>query len=551
MNISKPSGLTFLQHQSHRHLSQQQASQQASSLQPLSKQAHLSQTTELDNGIRLSTAQTGSSPLVFQPPQRYSQASISNPEQTSEQTLKFAQQLKTEDSNHRIKGLGNRFSELVEKGKTSPSTSNYNQELRQYDYYSHKQNTSEIDFSQFEVLSKHKNQSFTLELKTQSGASITFSIESFSGYGKNPDRLVYEFEDMTVHEVGQSASFRSTEINFDVQGSLTDKEREQLAEFGENLEAFSNKLFADGNPDLSALDLASFDSIASLSLNSLGGDAKPLSLEYQNSDEERFIEVNYDGNKAQIQVTKLGQMVFNEQGKEQVIQHYLDILSDSAKEAQSDEIQAQLMLGVFSAGFELSEQELNASIEKEAQRLEELAGIDASDGEKSKDALLPIPDFSFHFTSNKERPNASEKPAEYSGFNVELSLNTQQETLGAQLDTEQTQYFKLTGAYYEPVGQREQADFTNQTYRYTELSREVSNTVTTSVDNSQLLAATLKKESNRELTVNTYVDDELIDQENEEEALTTLQDLTEDLRLEAELSQQDILQQVLIDPFEE
>lgn len=427
----------------------------------------------------------------------------------------------------------------------------YQQTLRRYSYSSQNSSAGNVNFSEFEASSKTKTQAFNLDLKTKSGATIQFSIESFEGHGKNPNTLVYEFEDFSVYNLGQGASFRSTEISFDVKGDLTKEEIEQLKEFSKNLEAFSSALFNDANPSLKALDLASFDVISELNLNSIGGTSKPLTLEYKNSDEERFIEVNYDGNKAQIDLTKLGQMVYSEQSKEQVLEHYLGILRDSAEKAQADDIQTLLMQDVFAAAFDVSDSELAQAKELEQERAIELAGRDASDAEKSKDALLPIPDFSFHFVSHKERFNIAEKPEEYSGFSLELSVHTKQETEGPTTTTTQQQDFKLEGAYYEALGLLEEPDFATQTYRYNEFKYDVSNTVTTATGNQQLLSASLEKNNANFESSKDYYKGKLIDDKKDEPGPEAkLLDFTEHLGLEADLTQKQILEEVLIDPFE-
>jgi hypothetical protein len=500
-----------------------------------------------DDGVKLMPPQPPSLTQLYQPKPIYIQHSISNTTQNSEQTQYFANQLNDEVSDNRFKGLGARFNELLDKPNEP-----YQQELRRYSYHSQNGRAGNVDFSEFEVSSKTKTQAFNLDLKTKSGATIQFSIESFKGHGKNQDTLVYEFEDFSVYSVGQGASFRSTEINFEVEGDLTKEEIKQLKEFSENLEAFSNTLFNDANPSLKALDLASFDVISELNLNSMGGTSKPLILEYKNSDEERFIEVNYDGNKAQIDLTKLGQMVHSDQSKKQVIEHYLDILRDSAEKAQADDIQALLMLDVFAAGFAMNDDELARAKQLEQDRTTELVGPDASDAEKSKDALLPIPDFSFHFVSHKERYNIAEKPEEYSGFSLELSLHTKQETEGPITSTTQQQDFKLEGAYYKPLGLLEAPDFATQTYRYNEFKYDVSNTVTTATGNQQLLSASLEKTHDNFESSKDYYKGKLIDNKTDETGPEAkLLDFTERLGLEAELTQKQILDEVLINPFED
>lgn len=513
---------------------------------PANSEEGVSVTLSTPNQALARIRKTSSATEIYQPKPIYIQHSISNTTQNSEQTQRFANQLNDEKSDNRFKGLGTRFNELLDKPNEP-----YQQTLRRYSYTSQNSSAGNVDFSEFEVSSKTKTQAFNLDLKTKSGATIQFSIESFNGRGKNPDTLVYEFEDFSVYNIGQGASFRSTEISFEVEGELTKAEIKQLKEFSENLEAFSNALFNDANPSLKALDLSSFDVISELNLNSMGGTSKPLTLEYKNSDEERFIDVNYDGNKAQIDLTKLSQMVYSEQSKEQVLEHYLGILRDSAEKAQADDIQTLLMQDVFAAAFDVGDSELAQAKELEQERTTELAGRDASDAEKSKDALLPIPDFSFHFVSHKERFNIAEKPEEYSGFSLELSVHTKQETEGPTTTTTQQQDFKLEGAYYEALGLLEEPDFATQTYRYNEFKYDVSNTVTTATGNQQLLSASLEKTNDNFESSKDYYKGKLIDDKKDEpKPEAKLLDFTERLGLEADLTQKQILEEVLIDPFD-
>ena len=525
MNISNLSGLSFT---------------------PLTVSSNPTKITESPStGEKLTLSTSKPIEHVFQPPQNFSQQSVSNPTEASEVTKKLAAQLNPEESKNRFKGMGTRFNELLNRNSNS-----YSQELRQFNYYSHDKNAATVDFSKFEDLSKHTDQSLTLEIKTKSGATVTFSIESSSGYGKNPDELLYEFENMTVHQVGQNASFRNTEVNFNVSGNLTEQERKQLAEFSENLEAFSNGYFEDGSPDLKKLDLASFDSISNLSIQGFGSASKPVSLEYTNNDEKRSISLSFEGNKAEIDINKNNQFVFSQEGKEQALERYLDILKDSATEARADNNQQKMMLDVLSTGFELSEKELTEARKKEGERTLLLNSEDASDAEKSNDAFIPLPDFSFKFESLKERPNQNQ-PQEYSGFDVELSLNTEQHVDKALEETEQNQHFKLSGAYYDPLGYLEKPDFANQTYGYTSFEREVNKTVTTEVKSDQLVSAEMKESGTSSSDNLLYSKGVLIDQDPKNDAFGALKDLTEELAIKAENTQLDILKDVLIDPFKD
>jgi len=501
------------------------------------------------------------SPLNFNPqlysrPKSISQNVFSNLEQKSPLTQNFANQLEENFIPNRLSGLGSRFSELLSTGSES-----YSQDIRRYGYYASDANTNGVDFSQFEDRKKEEVQSFSLELKTDSGAIIKFSLKNFEGHGKNPDILIAESDDVKVFNQGQGAGFRSTEIEFEVDGNLTQREREQLIEFGRNLERFATDIFEQDEPNIKALDLASFDTISKATIKADGGTTSVggISLQYRDNEDERFISVSFQGNKAEITVDKADQLVFGSNGKTKALQQYLKILSDSADEAKAGQMQAYMMEEVFSAGFKLSEEEQAEDESKEKIRDEtisiELNGNPPKTGEVSNDIFIPLADFDFSFESRKDRPNSAKMPLEYSGFDLDLSLNSRQTIKDDQVLTQQTQDFKLKGAFYEPLPHLKKPDFEYQNYSYTTFEREASKTVTSLVEDGQLLSATMEESGTFKNHTSTYSEGKLIDEESEQNSYSEITDLTGLFFTDGEVNknhnQLEILGQVLIDPFKD
>lgn len=502
-------------------------------------------------------------PSIYSKPRGVTQHTFSNPEQKSPLTQKFADQLEKDFSPHRLSGLGSRFGELITTGANS-----YQQDIRRYSFYESSVSSStgsaansatkEVDFSEFNIRSKGVAQSFSLDLKTDSGAVIKFSLKSYEGDGKNPDSLIAENDHAKIFQQGQSAGFRGIEIEFEVEGELTQREQEQLAAFGKNLEKFSNNLFTDSQPSLKALNLSSFDTISEASIKANGGSLSSggLSLEYKDSDKYRSISLSFQGNKSEISVDKTNQLTFNADSKAEALQQYLKILSDSASEAKADSMQAHMMKEVFSAGFTINEKEEALADLKEKERNEkitaDLRGNTPKTGEISNDLFVPLADFDFSFESRKDRPNAK-KPQEYSGFDLELSLDSQKSVKGNKITSSQTQDFKLSGAYHEPLLHLMSPDFKHQNYRYTTLEREASKTVTTEVEDGQLQSALMEESISSKSHTSTYSEDKLIDEDSTQNSYFEVTDLMDvffkDKDMTKKNNQLDILNAVMIDPF--
>ena len=496
--------------------------------------------------VSLQNMRVTTQPLVFEKYSQVIQTEISNLHNTTQTTINLARQLTDPVYENRFDGAGTRFSELIASGESS-----YQQQLRQYSFFSPKSLAgNKIDFSRFEVASQEKVQELSLSLTTRSGARISFQLESFNGKGKTPDETITVTKQAALLKEGKPAYFATTEISFEVKGDLTKKEQQQLEEFGKNLEAFASDLLTSGTPNLKQLGLASFDSIDSLSLQSSGGGATPLSLEYRNNDEQRRISLKFAGNTAEITVDKNDQLTFSQSGKQKALDHYLRLLDNSAREAKADDMQHHMMKDVLAAGFELNEEELEYVKQQEKQQAE-TQKLNPEDLSLASDhSFIPLPDFDFSFESRRDRPNAAKQPKESKGFDVNLSLTSQRFQSGDQTIKQQKQDFNLTGSYYEPLAHLKKPDFEYQNYRYTEFERSASNIVRTVSEDNQLIAATIEK--NQSFTSRTveYNEGKLVNTESEEDAQHTIDDLMLEIISLSHSEPLKLLEQVLVDPYQ-
>lgn len=485
-------------------------------------------------------------------PQRIFQQSLSNPDEAGPSTDKLASQLHSDFSLHRLQGGGSRLAELFESGSGS-----YSQDIRSYSFFASVDKGAappKLNLETFKERSTEDNQTLNLTLKTKDGDTITFSLRQYEGKGKTESEVVATGPEGDLIREGKSAFFQGTEVKFEVDGELSSVERKQLAEFAKKLEGFSNKFFEDGKANLKSLDLTGFSVINKLELETTGGGQQPLQLTYQDSSEARRVSVSVGSDKAEINIDKTNQLIFNSGGKQQAIDHYLDLLDKGAKEAKGGRHQTNLMKDVFQLGFANTEEDQKKSDLEEGKRdtTIRLNPGQAKPGEQeklSRDAFIPLADFSFNFSSHKSRPNQAHQPGEYSGFNIDLSLKNNQRESAEQTITEQKQHFKLKGAYYEPLPHLKLVDFENQNYQYTQVEREANKTTRTIVEDGKLIVATTEEEMKAEKQVLQYSEGKQIKNEITEDEFAKIKDIS-GLLLDKEQQVSQILQEVLIDPYQ-
>lgn len=514
--------------------------------------------------VNLNSSQPSSRPVVFVPPVELRLSVFNNEDQLTDTSSKLLSQLDnfgfSLKQENRFNGVGERFSELMKSGETS-----YQQDMRRYQYFVDKHRANEaVDFSDFEIIRESRVQDLGLNLTTRSGAKVEFNIESFSGLGKKPDEIIYQSDDMTVSTSGQGAYFNRTEINFNIQGKLTKEEQQQIEEFAQKLEAFASGYFNDGKPSLKDLDLTSFDAIEQLSLRGSGADQADLKLDYKNGENSREIEFSFDGNRADIKVDKTDQLLYNQKGKQQAIEHYLKLLKESGEHAKSDEVQLQMMQEVLSMGFELTEQELSIANQKEQQFKDQVIENTINDGIRADQIFIPLADFDFNFSSRKDKVLNDMLSLQERGFDLSLSIDTRMHEAGGKLSKQQIQQFELSGIYTDRL------DTEDVRYQQTHFEIKSTTRINTTKDseNGQLSGAFIEQQQTEKQTIETYDVDSLLSSETEEneshavnnlmenplldrEAIYDRQSLARDqLQQTNQMLQLKLLDEVLIAPFD-
>lgn len=520
-------------------------------------------------GISVQLGQVNNPPprVIFEPPVAVRASSISNNEHQTRTSAGFQQQLDDFSfslrEKNRFNGAGERFGELLNSGEKS-----YDQEMRRYQYYTDKTRANQpVDFSEFSISEERRTQNFDLSLTTRSGAKISFQLQSFSGVGKNPDTVLFESDEMTLSTPGQFASFNRTEVSFNIEGELTEDEQKQLQQFSEKLEAFASGYLNQGKPSLKDLNLSEFDSISKLSVTGNGGGQADLKLEYNNSDEVREIRFSFDGNDAELTLDKTNPLSYQQQGKQQAIEHYLDLLDQSAKKAKADDMQQSMMKDVLATGFEFSQAELNLAQQARQQQTQQQnqqpnlqQGNALNNDELSQNRLfVPLPDFEFRFSSRKDQLPTDVISLQERGFDLSLSLQTQKQQNNGKVSIQQKQSFELSGSYTELPNE----DGIN--FRRTSFDIKSSNIIYTESEQGELLSAMVEKQQSQRETVEDFNFDTLVNTEKEESESASVENLIQTsladtniapgllgstLPLSSERMQQQLLDAVLLKGFE-
>ncbi|MFC3680638.1 hypothetical protein [Bacterioplanoides pacificum] len=502
-------------------------------------------------GVSVQLGQVNNPPprVVFEPPVIIRASSISNSEHQTRTSERLQQQLDDFSfslrGTNRFNGAGERFGELLRDGETP-----YHQEMRRYQYYTDKTRANQpVDFSEFSISEERRTQNFDLSLTTRSGAKVSFQLQSFSGVGKNPDTVLFQSDEMTLSKAGQFASFNRTEVRFNIEGELTDDEQQQLQKFSEQLEAFAGGYFNQGKPSLKDLNLSQFDSISKLSVTGNGGGQADLKLEYHNSEDSRDIRFRFDGNKAEFKLDKTNPLSYQQPGKQQAIEHYLDLLDRSAKKAKADDMQQNMMKDVLAAGFEFSQAELNLAQQQQQQQQQQQDNTFNSDGLKQNHLFVPLPDFDFRFSSRKDQLPTDVISLQERGFDLSLSLKTQKRQDNGKVSIQQKQSFELSGSYTE------QPDKDGLNFRRTSFDIKSSNIIYTESKQGELLSAMVEKQQSQRETVEDFNFDTLVNTEKEESEFISADELPDSVthtplqQWQQLQQQQQWLDQLLLNPF--
>ncbi|WP_396587465.1 hypothetical protein [Bermanella sp. R86510] len=474
------------------------------------------------------------------PARQIIQNDFSNPAQVDKpayELLRFA-------SRSKVQGGALHLSELLSRGNAE-----YQQDMRQYSTYSFPTKSGEyppIELSNFNEQKREYEQGFTFQLKTKSGDVINFSYDLYSGYGQTVGEEI-KTENGVIYTDIRSTSFRGASMNFNIDGELSQKEQLQLNELSEKLEGITTAYFDKGNFDIRQLDFSQFDTLSDIDITFSAKDKPDFKMHYHDDFFERSISVNTANREIEIIIDKssIG-MTFSAQEQAQAKQAYLSLLQDAGREAKASSGDTNLMSAVFDMGFNnlaRKEKENTNDIDRIA-----LQSLNNTVGR----GLVALPDFDFSYNSAISRPNAENKPNEYQGFQVSLSLNTiiSENTDTGRLDIVQTQHFKLKAAYYEPLDHLKAVDFENQNYKYTQLSRESTQVTRLLVQDGLLESALSEAKHDYKRTTWEYEEGILINKHEIVDSQGQLKDFTELAKVKREQQDKDLLESIIIDPYQ-
>ena len=483
---------------------------------------------------------------VYSAPERITRLTFSQPAEVSNSTKQFAQTSLNTHSGVSLTGGALRLSELAGNGNNS-----YEQDIRQYSKYKNSQDSSEsqntINIDGFQDLTYDKDSHLNLKLKTKDGDTIDFSLQAYTGSGENSDK--------------ERVSFKGVKVSYEFEGKLSTEEKKQLDAFSQNIDSMVKQLSSSKDFDFNQLDLTSLTSFSDIdiSFKPSGFDSRTdteLKLSYQDTQTERSIDVDFLGHTSTLNIdkTSIGVDAKGKQ-KQDGLQQYLDILDSSAREAHAEDSASQLMKNIFEAGFKglgLEEEESKNTKPEDAGKI--ILNNLQTDAEKEihDKTLVPLPDFDFTFDSKIDKPNEENKPDEYQGFKVDISLNTElaSDSTGYHVTATQTQKFELSGAYYSPLDGLEKPDFEKGNYKYTELERSSEKVTTVKTEQGKLVSAMVAESGENHSTTLEYRMGKLVDENEDNSRFLEVTDYTQLALQESGLQSKELLKTVVIDPFE-
>ena len=467
---------------------------------------------------------------AYTQPKRNTRLTYSNPDNVSAGTKQLASNSFNSHFGVSLSGGASRLSQLLNSGEK-----NYEQDIRQYSnydiYMGQKDNGADINIEGFTDLEYKKDASLTITLKTKDGDTINFSLQGYKGYGKSEDST--------------SSIFKGIKVSFEFEGTLSEKEKKEIEAFTQNIDQLMDQLYSDSNLDLGQLDLGSLTTFSEASLSfkpSPFGEVTDTKLElnYSDNDAQRAINVNFLGHKSQLTIDKSSlALTATEQQRQQSIQDYLSLLDSSAREAHAQDSATNVLKQVFEAGFtNLVEKETDPKDLNEAQQLH-------------NKSLVALPDFDFSFDSKVETPNAENRPLEYEGFALDLSMTTQinQEKDSDKVTAVQTQKFELSAAYYTPLPGLDTVNFDEQNYQYTVLERSSEKVTTVESDKGEVLSAITSEAGESNHLTLEYNMGKLKDEDSDEKKFLEVTDFIEQVKNDDLEQSQELLNSVIIDPY--
>ncbi|MFY0662984.1 MAG: hypothetical protein JXQ97_00030 [Natronospirillum sp.] len=342
------------------------------------------------------------------------------------------------------------------------------------------------------------SQKLSFTLTTRSGATIRFDLTDQTSFGRTT-------EDSLTAKVS-------------IKGDLSDAERAALGEMASLMERLSGDFMRTGKVSLGQLQ--GFDSslFSELKLDFSGNNNK-YSLKLQESQNERSLSINWNGNKVDLTLDLQGNLLISAEAKAQALEHYLDLIRESVNKSDGSPDLANFMADSFLTLHSLNEKEpTNGGAEK--------------DQLPNNTLLSGLQDFNAQFTSKITKPNDhSEKHFEQQGFNLELSQKTNLVgQLPIELSLEQEQHYSLSASFYRPLWMLEVPDFKTQSYQYVEIEEQSSRRTLQRYEMGQWMSAVHGEQSSYKHRITEYQLGEITRDDTKEDAWQKLSDLTEEVK---------------------
>ncbi|WP_108125077.1 hypothetical protein [Saccharospirillum mangrovi] len=452
---------------------------------------------------------------VYSKPRDIEEVSLLSPGGVSYLNNQLSSQVVKEKRADVLDDLSLNLARFLQEGETSVS-----QGATQYKYRTLKEQIIPIDSEKFVATHTFPGSEMSMSLKTKSGATLTFTfrLENGQGYDGN--------------EAG--VNYQTVAVDFQLDGKLTNTEKEQLSGLSEGLNQLANDYFSGKQPQLADLGLNDITVLSKLDL-SLEGELLPdLKLSMTDTALRREIKANYDGNKLAMSVDKPSLVGTSDSDRRQAaLAHYRQMLIEGVDRAQGKDDQEAFMLDAFDL--------LHGPVERAETRHE------LTDAESMM--LTGLPDFSFHFEGRVQQFNTHpQRHNQIESFSLTLGQEThfkQDGVLNREVDQRQT--WELDAGYFKPLVNWEFVDFQNQNYRYYELSERAEiQTLTGQEEGEPYGVQSRSFESS--LDVQEYRMGELVDWTTKNRTLNEVVDFTPRLRELDDLLNHVKLEELLLDP---
>lgn len=439
------------------------------------------------SSYRSNRTHSSSSDFILAKPELVKKEYFSNPKHASGGAHALADSLAS--SGNKMASSMLYFGELARSDAAS-----FQQEIRHHEAYkSPKDNEPNptLNIDNFKFKEQTDSQSLSLAIKTQSGKTINFNLQQYTGFGTATS------ED---GKPSDSSSVKGVKVDWIIDGELSNEEKQQLTELSKNLESFSQSFFTENKANFKALKLNQFDEIESLEFRAKQSpNSHELMFKYENTDINRRFSAKFEDNTVDMIVSKAQPFLVNQQGRQQALSHYLSLIEDSKEKSRGSDLQINMMKDMFEMAFAPSKAEAEQASLFEKQREEALAQKPPLQQTLSKDAFIPLPDFMFTFKSHKEKETQQdlENPQAKAEFDLDISLQSQQTSTQNGVINKQNQEFNMKGFYRRFNEDRTRMITSDYTY-------QANKEIRTVLEESRLISATISEHNIADVHMKYY-----------------------------------------------